>query len=130
MGNKILSSIIALGLYLIPSNACKTKSILEVTDNTFNREVLINNMPVIVDFYTDWCSVCEHAKPYFESLSSEYSGKVKFVSYDADSGNVDENYNVEGYPTYILFINGREIGRYVGFKNRSSLEDFIEKKLE
>lgn len=135
--NKFLTTIsLAAALYLMP-NACsdvKEPSVLRghienITDNNFQREVLQNRRPVLVNFHTTWCGVCEHAKPYLESLASEYANKLEIVSYDADLGITDENYNIHAYPTYIMFVNGKEVGREIGFDNRAKLEDFINNTL-
>lgn|SRR3989338_9337950 len=135
--NKFLTAVsLAAALYLMP-NACRNvkepsaqrSHIEDVTDSNFQREVLQNNRPILVNFHTQWCGVCEQAKPYLESLASEYANRLDFVSYDADLGITDENYNIQGYPTYIIFINGKEAGRELGFDNQAKLEDFINKTL-
>ena len=135
--NKFLTAVsLAAALYLMP-NACRNvkgssvqrSHIEDITDNNFKRKVLQNNRQVLVNFHTQWCGVCEHAKPYLESLASEYANRLDFVSYDADAGVTDESYNIRAYPTYVMFVNGKEVGREIGFDNKKKLEDFINNTL-
>ena len=112
------------------TRATVVSKVVSVNDGSFDREVLHYSKPVIVDFYASWCGVCTYSKPYFEELSSEYSGSMKFVEYDCESGIVDESYNVDGYPTYIIFRNGSEVGRQSGFSDKEGLENFIEDALK
>lgn len=136
MKNRLIAAISwAAGLCLIPTEACKNtqgtsqQKIQEVTDSNFQKEVLQSDIPVFVDFYAAWCRACKKAQPALEDLSMEYSGSLKMVSYDIDSGDIDWQYGVQNYPTYIIFINGREARRKIGFDNKAGLEYFINSKL-
>lgn len=100
----------------------------KVTDTTFDQDVLKNSLPVLVDFYADWCGPCKMAEPVLEELSEEYKDKVLIVKL-----NVDENpqtagkYGVMSIPTTILFKDEKEIGRQVGFGGKNTFEDLIKK---
>ena len=110
-------------------DGCKKEEIiLEVNDKNFRREVLDKRL-VFVDFYTDWCGICTQARPSIEELAKEYSNRLEFVSYNCEYGNRDERLRLDGYPTFIIFNEGREIGRHSGFSNKERIEDFIQETL-
>lgn len=103
--------------------------ITNVTDETFEREVLQQKKPVIVDFYTTWCPSCQYSRPAFEELSSEHK-ELKFAAYDCGSGVICDNLDIHAIPTYIIFKNGEENCRQRGFSDEGGLEEFIEDCLE
>ncbi len=100
----------------------------KVTDSNFGTDVLKNTLPVLVDFYADWCGPCKMAEPVLDELSNSYKDKVAIVKL-----NVDENpdtagkYGVMSIPTTILFKNGAEIGRQVGFGGKQSFEELMKR---
>jgi thioredoxin 1 len=95
----------------------------EVTDETFEPEVLTAALPVVVDFWAPWCGPCRVVEPIFDELSHEHDGRVRFVKL-----NVDENigtasrYGVLSIPTAILFANGEAQETVVGARPRSHYE--------
>ena len=99
----------------------------KVTDSSFDQDVLKNSLPVLVDFYADWCGPCKMAEPILEELSENYKGKLVLVKI-----NVDENqqtagkFGVMSIPTTILFKDGSEVGRQVGFGGKQTFEDLEE----
>jgi len=103
-------------------------ALTKITDSSFDTDVLKSSLPVLVDFYADWCGPCKMAEPILEELSESYKDKISLVKI-----NVDENqqtagkFGVMSIPTTILFKGGSEIGRQVGFGGKQSFEDLIKK---
>lgn len=99
---------------------------VKVTDDTFTAEVTNSNIPVVVDFWAEWCGPCKQIGPALEELSDEYEGKVKIVKI-----NVDENPNspaqmgVRGIPALFLFKNGEAIANKTGAAPKAALADWI-----
>jgi thioredoxin 1 len=97
-----------------------------VTDATFDAEVRQSKIPVVVDFWAEWCGPCKMIGPSLEELSKEYEGKVKIVKV-----NVDENPNspaqigVRGIPALFLFKNGEIVSNKVGAAPKAALQSWI-----
>lgn len=99
----------------------------KVTDANFESDVLKNSLPVLVDFYADWCGPCKMAEPVLEELAESYKDKLIIVKVNVDETQVSGKYGVMSIPTTILFKGGNEIGRQVGFGGKQSFEDLIKK---
>lgn len=103
-------------------------AVANITDSSFEKDVLQSSLPVLVDFYADWCGPCKMAEPVLVELSESYNDKVLIVKI-----NVDENpqtagsYGVMSIPTTILFKDKKEVGRQVGFGGKQAFEDLIKK---
>jgi thioredoxin 1 len=86
-----------------------------VTDETFEREVIHSQLPVVVDFYADWCGPCRSAEPILQELSMSLAGRVKFTKVNVDESDaVTRSFGIHSIPTYVFVANGREQGREVG----------------
>jgi len=102
--------------------------VLNVTDKSFELEVLKSNMPVLVDFWATWCAPCKAIAPIVEEMADTYDGKIKIAKM-----NVDENpstpgkYGVRGIPTLILFKKGEVVDQVVGAVPKSQVKGLIEK---
>jgi thioredoxin 1 len=89
--------------------------IVHVTDDTFESEVIRSELPVVVDFYADWCAPCRVAEPALAELSQHLAGRVKFAKVNVDeSGAVARSYGIHSIPTYLIVDRGRERGRELG----------------
>ena len=105
-------------------------NIVELTDQTFEQEVLKSDQPVLVDFWAAWCGPCRMIAPTVEALANEYQGRAK-----VGKVNVDENmqtpsqYNVRGIPTLLLFKNGQVQEQIVGAASRDAIEKMLKKHL-
>lgn len=101
-----------------------------ITDSDFDEKVLKSQIPILVDFWAPWCGPCKMAEPVLEELSDVYEGKVAILKI-----NIDENqltapkYGVMSIPTTILFKDGQELGRQIGFAGKTVFEDLIKKGL-
>ena len=106
------------------------KNLINVTDDSFKKEVLDSEIPTFVDFWASWCGPCRMVGPVFEELSNEYVGKVKFAKV-----NVDENpktpstYGVRGIPTLIMFKGGKAVDQVVGAVPKGQLDGVVKKVL-
>lgn len=98
-----------------------------VTDSTFDQDVLKSSLPVLVDFYADWCGPCKMAEPVLVELSDSYKDKVLIVKVNVDENQIAGKYGVMSIPTTILFKDGNELGRQVGFGGKQTFEDLIKK---
>lgn len=104
---------------------------IETTDDTFERDVLKSEQPVLVDFWAPWCGPCLAMAPAFESLAQEYRGRVGFAKLNVDDNlQVSSQYRVFSIPTLIMFKGGREVERIVGLQGRGAVERRIEAALE
>src|SRR3989338_926554 len=93
------------------------------TDDNFEEEVLKSDMPVLVDFFAEWCGPCKMLAPIIEELAHEYEGKWKIGKCDIDaSPKVGEKYGIQSIPTLKFFKNGEEMASVVGFQSKEKLK--------
>lgn len=101
------------------------------SDTDFEAKVLKSSLPVLVDFYADWCGPCRLAAPIIEELSGTYAGKVSIGKLDVDANiQVAAKYGVMSIPTVIMFKGGKEVERRVGFGGKQGYEQMIKKVVE
>ena len=106
-------------------------NLLSVTSETFETEVLRSDLPVIVDFYADWCPPCRMLAPILERLAEEFSGRIKFVKINSDAENaLAVTYEVTGLPTVIFMERGQQVGQFAGLPEESALRNELEKWLK
>lgn len=99
----------------------------EVRDDNFEQEVMKSTVPVVVDFWADWCAPCRMIAPIVEDLAEEYNGKVKFVKLDVDANpNVSMKYAIRSIPTLLIFKNGKPVGQVIGAVPKAVLKKRVE----
>jgi thioredoxin 1 len=100
---------------------------LEVTDSTFDREVLQATQPVLVDFWASWCGPCKAIAPIVEELAGEYEGKLKVMKLDVDDNpRTATNYGVQSIPTLLIFNGGKAAERIIGAVPKKVIVDKLQ----
>src|SRR3989344_91464 len=100
---------------------------LDVTKDSFEKEVLRSKLPVLVDFWAPWCGPCRIVSPVLEKISSEYSNKLVFSKLNVDDNQeIAAKYDVRGIPCMIVFKNGREVDRIIGAYPEAQLRSKID----
>ena len=96
---------------------------VEVTDYTFENEVMSCPGPVLVDCWAPWCGPCRSLAPVLEQLASEYKGRLKIAKLDTDDNpKTAMKYNIQSIPTMLLFNNGQQVDRLVGALPKQEIE--------
>ncbi len=100
------------------------------TTENFETEVLQSDIPVLVDFYADWCGPCKMMAPVVEKLAEELEGRVRVGKLNVDeSMQIAQQYRVSSIPTFIIFKNGKPEASYLGAMSQADLKDKVEKVL-
>ena|SRR3990167_5784695 len=99
----------------------------QISDDVFESEVVNSNVPVLVDFWAQWCGPCKALAPILDDIAQKYVGKVKFVKLDVDKNtDTPPKFGVRGIPTLILFKDGQVKATQVGLISKSELMQFID----
>jgi thioredoxin 1/putative thioredoxin len=102
-------------------------AVRSVTEQSFEQEVMLSEVPVLVEFSADWCAPCKLVAPELAALSSELGDKAKIVTIDIDrSPNIARQLGVQSVPTFVVFHQGRPAGGKVGALKRNQLREMIE----
>jgi thioredoxin 1 len=107
-----------------------SERIVYVTDDAFTDEVLKSDIPVLVDFWAEWCGPCKMIAPILEEIAQEYGDKLKVAKFNVDENtNTPPKYGIRGIPTLILFKGGEVEATKVGMLSKSQLTAFIDQHL-
>ena len=99
----------------------------QFTDANFDQEVLKSNLPVLVDFWAEWCQPCRRLAPTIDKLAAEYAAKLKVGKVDTDSNhNTALKYGINAIPTVILFRNGEVARKFVGLVQEKDFREAID----
>lgn len=108
-------------------NGAGGKKPIAVTDANFRKEVLKSKVPVLVDFWADWCGPCHMIAPHIEKIAEDYGGKIKVVKLNTDQNRViSQRYNIQSIPTMIIFEGGQPAQRISG-ANPVALRKMVER---
>lgn len=103
---------------------------LKLDDESFQRTIQESEVPVLVDFYADWCAPCKMMAPFVDDIAAEYFGRALVAKVDTDrSQKTTVELGIRGMPTTIVFKNGGEIARKVGAVPKAALEELLKKAL-
>ena len=101
--------------------------IVHVSDSTFDEEVLNSDIPVLVDFWAEWCGPCKMIAPVLEELAVEYDGKLKICKVDVDANaDLPPKFGIRGIPTLIVFKGGNAEATKVGALSKTQRTEFIQ----
>ena len=102
-------------------------AIVHVSDASFEQDVLTSDVPVLVDFWAEWCGPCKMIAPVLDELAGEYTGKLKICKVDVDANpEVPGKFGIRGIPTLILFKDGNAEATKVGALSKTQLVEFID----
>lgn len=107
-----------------------SQTVLELTDSNFEEDVIKSDVPVLVDFWAEWCQPCRMLAPTIDELADEYDGKIKVGKVDTDANRqVSVDYGISAIPTVILFKGGEVHKKFVGLTPKDQFKEAIDAAL-
>ena len=102
----------------------------QINEDSFKKNVLESKLPVLVDFFADWCGPCKTMAPVLAELADQFEGRFKVVKVNIEnSQQITEQYNISSIPTLIIFKNGQESRQVVGALPKTELESMMQAEL-
>ena len=103
-----------------------SENVKEISSENFNQEVLESDLPVLVDFWAEWCGPCKQLAPTVEDVANEMIGSIKVCKMDVDSNqDIAVQFGVRSIPTLLIFKNGEVASTQIGAISKQQLEEFI-----
>lgn len=105
---------------------------MEITDATFEKEVLDKSkkMPVVVDFWADWCGPCQMLGPTIEKVAKDYKDKVSIVKLNTeDNSQIPQRYNIMSIPAVKMFKDGEVVDEFIGVRSEEEIKEWIDSNL-
>jgi len=107
-----------------------SNNIVHVTDTSFEEEVINAKVPVLVDYWAEWCGPCKMIAPVLEEVADAFEGKVKVCKLDVDENKeAAQKYGIRGIPTLMVFKDGEAQATKVGALSKTQLEEFVNESL-
>jgi|UniRef100_A0A486XW47 thioredoxin 1 len=107
-----------------------SEHILQVSDDSFETDVLKADAPVLVDFWAEWCGPCKMIAPILDDVAQEYNGKVTVAKVNIDHNpNTPPKFGIRGIPTLLLFKNGQVAATKVGALSKTQLKEFLDSNI-
>ena len=107
-----------------------SEHIVHISDDSFEQEVLQSEVPVLVDYWAEWCGPCKVIAPILDEIATEYQGKLKVTKLNIDDNSgTPPQYGIRGIPTLMMFKNGSPAATKVGALSKGQLAEFIDSNL-
>lgn len=99
---------------------------IKLTKDNFDAEVINSNIPVLVDFWATWCGPCRMIAPVIESIAEKFDGKIKVGKVNVDEEpEISLEYNIASIPTVMIFKNGEEVSKSIGYSDEAEIEQIV-----